>query len=99
MKEPSQSLRRLRYTVIAFVELLIVDSTLKFRGFQAVYRRVAHCPIPKKPPSKEATRETLDAVDCACAFYFRRVHCLARAAVTTCGVPRPFCKKGWALLL
>ena len=64
----------------------LLRSELDFgrRNFGRLYARVKQCPVNDEPTAPSRQRDILRAVNLACAFYFKQVTCLQRAAATTC---------------
>jgi hypothetical protein len=73
-------------TMRVFESLLLLfyfDLTMRLRSFGTVCSAVKMRGIASLPARKTARiDEVCRAVDVACAFYFRRVHCLQRSAAT-----------------
>lgn len=64
--------------------LLGYDLTMKFFGFRAVYRAVSRRTVSGSAiPDPALEQRICDAVDRASSFYWKRVFCLQRSAVTT----------------
>jgi hypothetical protein len=73
-------------TLRVFESLLLLfyfDVTMRFRNFGAVCSVVKEHGIQSRPARPIARMDELcRPIDVACAFYFRRVHCLQRSAAT-----------------
>ena len=80
-------------TFTAFLGLLAVDLTLKFRGFQSLIKTVENWPTAEpRTTNPEACRRVRAIVDRAQMYYPKKAMCLQRSAVVTCllrrrGVP------------
>ncbi len=93
----------------AYWKLLLSELDLQRGHFNGLYQRVKTCSINATRSRKPRQQDVVRAVDLACAFYFKKVLCLQRAAVTTCllreaGIPAelvigvqtlPFCAHAW----
>jgi hypothetical protein len=93
----------------AFGKLLQFELDLERRQFHGLYERVRTCSVDRSQSRKPEQAEVVRAVNLACAFYFKKVLCLQRAAVTTCllrkaGIPAelvigvqtlPYCAHAW----
>ena len=68
----------------ACFELLRFEIYLCRDDFRGLYGHVKDCPVEKyyNPPADP--QPIVRSVNLACAFYFKKVLCLQRAAVTTC---------------
>jgi len=77
----------------AFLELAVIDLTLKVGGFRALHRLVKRWPLAnRKGPEPTPLQYVCAAVDRAATYYPKQTLCLHRSAVTTCflrshGVP------------
>lgn len=64
--------------------LVYIDLLMRLRSFKtlykAIYRSRVHPMSEGTPPS---CAEICRAIDLACVFYFKQVHCLQRSAATT----------------
>lgn len=68
----------------AYFDLLHFDLYLARGNFAALRLRVRNCPI-REPEVSCAVVETIcGAVDTACIWYWKDVHCLQRSAATVC---------------
>lgn len=64
--------------------LLYLDMIMRFRGLNSTYRFVREQKVYEVSTSGRYEAEKVcHAVDLACVFYFKRVFCLQRSAVTT----------------
>ena len=93
----------------AYWKLLLFELDLQRGHFKGLYQRVKTCSVHATQSRKPRQADVVRAVDLACAFYFKRVLCLQRAAVTTCllreaGIPAelvigvqtlPYCAHAW----
>lgn len=93
----------------AFLKLLQFELDLERKQFHGLYERVRTCSVDRSQSPKPDQAEVVGAVNLACAFYFKKVLCLQRAAVTTCllrkaGIPAelvigvqtlPYCAHAW----
>lgn len=68
----------------AYCELLRFEWYLRGGNFGGLYRRVKDCPVRDCLSRKIDPPPIVRFVNIACAFYFKKVLCLQRAAVTTC---------------
>jgi len=68
----------------AYRELLRFEFYLRRGDFRGLYRRVKECPVRNRHNRVIDTNPVVRSVNLACAFYFKEVLCLQRAAVTTC---------------
>lgn len=76
----------------AYAKLIHFDLYLARGDFGALYNKVRSCPVGPYAPAPDAIEKLCSAVDMACIWYWKQVHCLQRSAVTTCllrrvGVP------------
>lgn len=71
-------------TLRAYGLLLWFEWAVVRRDFAKLYRRVRSEPTRYRQPSLTACARACDAVDRACALYFRQVQCLQRSAATVC---------------
>jgi hypothetical protein len=63
--------------------LFYFDLTMRLGSFESVCSMVKGRRVKSRPVRETARIDELcRAVDVACAFYFRRVHCLQRSAAT-----------------
>jgi hypothetical protein len=82
-----------RETFAAFIGLLAFDLLLRFRGFQALIRKVEHWPTAEPHTTEMQTcRRVRAMVDRAQMYYPKKAMCLQHSAVVTCllrrrGVP------------
>jgi Transglutaminase-like superfamily len=93
----------------AFRKLLQFELYLQRGQFKGLYERVKTCSVDRSRSQKPEQADVVRAVNLACAFYFKKVLCLQRAAVTTCllrkaGIPAelvigvqtlPYCAHAW----
>jgi prolyl oligopeptidase len=93
----------------AFGKLLQFEVYLQRRQFNGLYECVKSCSVDPTRSRKPEQPDVVRAVNLACAFYFKKVLCLQRAAVTTCllrkaGIPAelvigvqtlPYCAHAW----
>ena len=93
----------------AFGKLLQFELYLQRSHFNGLYERVKTCSVDTSRSRKPEQADVVRAVNLACAFYFKKVLCLQRAAVTTCllrkaGIPAelvigvqtlPYCAHAW----
>jgi prolyl oligopeptidase len=93
----------------AFGKLLQFEWYLQRKQFNGLYERVRTCSVDTSRSRKPEQAEVVRAVNLACAFYFKKVLCLERAAATTCllrkaGIPAelvigvqtlPYCAHAW----
>lgn len=70
--------------VQAYWKLISFEPCLKQRNFAALYKRVHHYPVSRKPTTRESVTRVCFAVDTACVWYWKRTLCLQRSAATTC---------------
>lgn len=70
-------------TIAAFLELAVVDLTLKIGGFRALHRIVKCRPTNKNNLSPETVPRVCAAVDRAATYYLKHALCLQRSAVAT----------------
>ncbi len=68
------------FTARAWLGLAAFDLA-RAAGFTRVHERVRGYPIAARPPIDGRTAEVVWAVDEACVWYIKRVHCLQRSAV------------------
>ena len=78
---PSKSLPLLLLLRAYFI-LVETDLLLASRGLPAVHRSVKRC-ATQGQENRETEETVCQAMDIACAFYFKQVLCLQRAAATT----------------
>ncbi len=72
-------------TLTAFGGLLAFDLLLRFRGFEALIRRVEGWPITEPHPTDpEICRRVCAAVNRAQVYYPKKAMCLQHSAVVTC---------------
>jgi Transglutaminase-like superfamily len=70
--------------VKSWLLLVYFDWIIRFREFHALYRIVQDELIHPTPTAGLISSEVLcRAMDYACVFYFKRVHCLQRSSATT----------------
>jgi hypothetical protein len=67
----------------AFWRLLFYDALCRI-GFAKSYQYVQRCRRSSRTPRPGTIERVVWAVDEACLWYFKRVLCLQRSAVTTC---------------
>ena len=68
----------------SYRELLRYELYFDRKHFGRLYGRVKQCPVSGSQPGPSGQAEILRAMNLACAFYWKRVTCLQRAAATTC---------------
>lgn len=68
-------------TLEAFVALIAFDVVAKL-GFGRVHRLMGRCPCLRRRGTPDTIAQVCAGVDEACIWYFRRVLCLQRSAVT-----------------
>ena len=68
----------------AYFQLLRFEIYLHRDDFHGLYKRVKECPVEDRHSRRVGPQPTVRSVNLACAFYFKKVLCLQRAAVTTC---------------
>jgi hypothetical protein len=78
LRTPSPTWLVLRATA----ELLWIDFLL-LRGFSSVYEAVRRSRVRKVRTISPSASEICHAVDLACVFYFKEVHCLQRSAAAS----------------
>ena len=68
----------------SFVLLLYFEVVMRFRTFKTLDENVRkHRVRPGLSLDQDSREQLCRAVDLACIFYFKRVHCLQRSAATT----------------
>jgi hypothetical protein len=73
-----------RYVIESWLLLLHFEFVMRFCDFSSLCRTVRKHPTHNPPSAQQVTAGQLcHAVDLACVFYFKRVFCLQRSAVTT----------------
>ena len=72
----------------AFVDLIIFDTTMLFRGFRAVHRRIANLPVASHSSDSDVVERLMRALALSCVYYPSRKACLPRSAVLTCMLRR-----------
>jgi hypothetical protein len=73
-----------RYTIESWLLLLRFDFVMLLLSFKHLHAIVAKRPVRMMQPMDRPSSECLcRSVDYACVFYFKRVLCLQRSAVTT----------------
>jgi hypothetical protein len=70
--------------VRAYAEIARFELYLRRRQFSGLYERVRNCSLATARSRRVAQDDIYNAVNLACAFYFKEVLCLQRAASTTC---------------
>jgi len=68
----------------SYRELLRYELYFDRNHFGHLYGRVKQCSVSGSQPGPSGQAEILRAMNLACAFYWKRVTCLQRAAATTC---------------
>ena len=68
----------------AYFQLLRFEIYLRRDDFHGLYTRVKECSVEERHGRRVGPQPTVRSVNLACAFYFKKVLCLQRAAVTTC---------------
>jgi hypothetical protein len=72
-------------TIAAFIDLVLVDLTLKLQGFRALHQLVKRWPAGNRiSVQPKSIREICAAVDRATSMYPKHALCLQRSVVTTC---------------
>ena len=79
-------------TLRAYALLLSFEFALSRRDFPRLYERVRSRAIRPRASRPNACARACGAVDWACIFYFKEMHCLQRSAAAVCllralGVP------------
>ncbi len=73
-----------RLVVESWLLLIYFEWVMRFREFQELYRIVREEPMCSTTMAGVVPSESLcRAMDYACVFYFKRVHCLQRSSATT----------------
>jgi hypothetical protein len=98
--------------LLAYWELLVLESPLRRKDFAAIYQRVRRTPVRARSGKPPGATQLCRAVDLAAVLYFRKVLCLQRSAAAVCllkryGFPgqlvvgvqqRPFALHAWVEL-
>ena len=66
----------------AYLKLILFEFKLARGSFEAIYTMVGNQPVRRRTGTSVA--DVALAVDRACIWYWKRVLCLQRSAVTTC---------------
>jgi hypothetical protein len=67
----------------AYMRLIRLEVYLLRGDFSSLYQKVRSYPVAKKATDSSAVERICSAVDLACIWYWKRVLCLERSAVTT----------------
>jgi hypothetical protein len=68
----------------AYWALIRFDLSLAHRDFAALYNQVRVCPLAPCVIAPDAIEQISSAINIACIWYWKQVHCLQRSAATTC---------------
>ncbi len=72
----------------AYAQLVRFEHFLLRRDFQGLYQVVRNQPVNSVRCPRPSVEQICRAVDMACVWYWRRVLCLQRSAVTVCLLKR-----------
>ena len=72
----------------AYVTLIHFDLYLAWRNFAALYDKVRHYPVDRRPLTPGTIEGICGAVNTACIWYWKEVLCLQRSAATCCLLKR-----------
>jgi hypothetical protein len=68
----------------AYLELIRFEFYVRRNNFRALRETVGECPVTEAAPSPDEIRQICQAIDLACSWYWKQVHCLQRSAATAC---------------
>ncbi len=71
-------------TLEAYALLLSFEFLLVRNDFAGLYQRVRRQPLRRCQFNASTSARACDAIDRACALYFKQVQCLQRSAATVC---------------
>jgi hypothetical protein len=72
----------------AYLRLIQFDLYLARANFKTLYEKVRAYPVREISAPVNAVEEICSAVDMACIWYWKEVHCLQRSAATACLLKR-----------
>ena len=68
----------------AYVSLLALEPYLLSKNFAGLRNKVTTCPLKTSTQDERTLERISEAVNLACVWYWKRVLCLQRSAVTVC---------------
>jgi Transglutaminase-like superfamily len=68
----------------AYQNLILFETYIARRNFDALYRRVRRCPVAGTASCSEMAGSICAAMDKACVLYWKQVFCLQRSSATVC---------------